>query len=929
MKQKGLVLLLTFAFFLQSPAQQFGAFPPSTKWYQINTDTLRVIFEGPVDSQAQKISAIIHKSFSYNPTSLGNGVRKINTVIHKNSTLANGYVALGPFRSEYYLIPQSDLFEFGSTPWPQTLAVHEYRHAHQYSNFNKGVSKVASYLLGQEGQALFNSISIPDWFFEGDAVHAETIQTAQGRGRAPAFFNGFKSLWVDGRTYNWMKLRNGSLKDFVPNHYPLGYLLVNYGYKTYGNDFWKKVTEESLGLVGTLRLFGGNIKKFSGLTFKSFREQALESYKHEVSVRRDGKQSRQTVTDYLFPQQITADSLMYVKRSYRQLPAFYLNTRGKEQRLKLRNITTEDWFSYRNGIIAYTGFSTHPRWELVNYSNLILLDITSGKEKIISQKSRYFTPDISPDGATILAVSYTDSLESELHLLDTDGKILQRFQPPGRGDLFVHPRFIDNRSFVVAIRANNSDMSFVKNTVTGSGWQVVVPPGPSMLGYPFVSGDKLYFTSSQSGNDDLFQVDLNSTKGVQTILQLHSSQTGNYFPSVYGDSITWSRFTSNGLRIRQQSLALEKTKIDQKDFLQRNLPFPVALDSAAYNVLNNASGAFPVTPYRKASGLFNFHSWRPNFTDPEISFSVYSDNYLNTFTNELYYLYNINETSHGVGFNSFYGGWFPVLNAGLSYTFDRSIKTPSLNYKLNELEARFGYSIPLNFTRNNLYSFLNFGSNFVFNQLKPTEAFRNILRQRDITYLHHTVRWSQQLPTARQHIFPKFAYAINLQQRHLVQGKGYQFLGGTTLFLPSIANHSIALAANWQETDTANITFSNRFANSRGYNDFYFSRMWRLSGNYHMPLLYPDAGIPGLVYVLRIRSNVFYDFTKVYSRNKLKTADQRSVGGEIFFDSKFFNSLPISLGFRLSHLLDDDFSGRRPKGSNYFEIIVPLDLIPR
>ena len=169
-------------------AQQFGGFPPSTKWQQINTDTARIIFEKAVDSQAQNVAAIIHKANLLNPNPLGNKVRPINIVLHKNTTVANGYVALGPFRSEYYLIPGSNIFEFGSTPWQQTLAVHEYRHVHQYANFNKGLSKIASVLFGQEGQAFMNGVAIPDWFFEGDAVHSETIQTLQGRGRAPLFF---------------------------------------------------------------------------------------------------------------------------------------------------------------------------------------------------------------------------------------------------------------------------------------------------------------------------------------------------------------------------------------------------------------------------------------------------------------------------------------------------------------------------------------------------------------------------------------------------------------------------------------------------------------------------------------------------------------------------------------------------------------------
>ena len=59
-------------------AQQFGAFPPSTHWRQIQTDTARIIYEGATTSQAQNIAAIIHQANRINATSLGNNVRRIN-----------------------------------------------------------------------------------------------------------------------------------------------------------------------------------------------------------------------------------------------------------------------------------------------------------------------------------------------------------------------------------------------------------------------------------------------------------------------------------------------------------------------------------------------------------------------------------------------------------------------------------------------------------------------------------------------------------------------------------------------------------------------------------------------------------------------------------------------------------------------------------
>ncbi|MDP9230383.1 MAG: hypothetical protein M3O67_06905, partial [Bacteroidota bacterium] len=185
-------------------AQQFGGQPPSQKWSQVNTDTVRIIFPRGLDSQAQRVSSIVHWLADQKPFSLGNELHKINIVLQNQTTIANGYVGLGPFRSEYFLNPNPNNFELGSIAWSDMLAVHEYRHVQQFNNFRNGLSKALYYLFGEEGLALGINASVPDWFYEGDAVFNETVLTNQGRGRLSQFLNEYKALWLAGKNYSWM-----------------------------------------------------------------------------------------------------------------------------------------------------------------------------------------------------------------------------------------------------------------------------------------------------------------------------------------------------------------------------------------------------------------------------------------------------------------------------------------------------------------------------------------------------------------------------------------------------------------------------------------------------------------------------------------------------------------------------------------------------
>src|SRR3954464_10755009 len=113
-----LVFSLVLILFSTCTMSQLPAgFPPSTKWKQINTDTVRVIFTRGAEDEANRIVTLIQKAAADTPYSLGNRFRKVNILLHSRTTLANGFVALAPFRSEFYLVPASNPLEFGNLPW--------------------------------------------------------------------------------------------------------------------------------------------------------------------------------------------------------------------------------------------------------------------------------------------------------------------------------------------------------------------------------------------------------------------------------------------------------------------------------------------------------------------------------------------------------------------------------------------------------------------------------------------------------------------------------------------------------------------------------------------------------------------------------------------------------------------------------------------
>lgn len=924
MKSTGLAFLFCVLAILSLNAQDFGGFPPSTRWKQINSDTARIIYSRGAEDQAARIAALIQRAAADTPFSLGNRMRKINVVLQSRTTLANGYVALGPFRSEFYLIPGANIYEFGTLPWHENLALHEYRHVQQYANFRNGLSKFFFYLFGENGQAFGNAMSIPDWFFEGDAVHTETALTHQGRGRLPYFLSGYNSLWLAQKNYSWMKLRNGSLKDYVPNHYQLGYLLANYGYLKYGDDFWRKVTRDASAFEGLVYPFQQAVKRHSGVDYKTFRTNALDYYKQQLDTAGRGPAARQqTVTNYYYPQYIGADSLLYLKTAYNKLPAFYIRHKGREKKIALKQIGSEEWFSFRRGKVAYTAYATNSRWSLIDYNDIVVLDVKRGTSTRLTHKGKFFTPDFSPSGNRLVAVRVTDSLHTDLQVLNAGSGAVEKTVRAVNDWYYTNPRFVDENTIVVGRRSPDSRMSLQLYHLDTDRWEEVLPATYTTISLPFVQDRTIYFTANFTANDELYALQLADKK----LYRLTAGVTGNYFPSAYKDAVVWSHFTADGLGLQQTA---------SKDLLWAEVPVAKGGELASFYPVAGGNKPFSVPEehfeekrYSKAAGLLRFHSWMYDYTTPEFTFSLYSNNLLNTLSTELYYRYNQNETSSTLGVNLAYAGFYPVIRGGAEYTFNTVLNLRGKYETFEKEELSIGAYLPYTFTRGKTYKLLAFGTDYTFNRMMPVGVTRQRYREGDSRYLQHFLNWRHQLPKAVQHIYPKLGYAFSNRYANALNGEGYQFFNATELYLPSVGNHSLVLTGSIQDRDSNNysLRFSNHFANTRGYPDVDSARMIKLSANYHFPIAYPDFGVGNIVFLQRLRGNVFYDHGQLYNDAKTASRTLRSTGAELIFDTKWWNQLPVSFGFRVSHLMDD-LNPTYKKGKNYFEVIVPVNLIP-
>ncbi len=936
---KALPYFFAFVFFITqtslSKAQQFGGNPSSVRWRQINTDTARVIFPAGLEHAGERVSSIIHDLQKSHVSTIGRRLRKVNIVLQNQTTISNAYVGLGPYRSEFYLFAPQNSFELGALNWVDNLSVHEYRHVEQYSNFDIGLSKAVSVLFGQQGQALANAAAVPNWFFEGDAVFNETALSRQGRGRLPGFFKGYKSLYLQGKKYSYMKLRNGSLRDYVPGHYELGYLFVAYGRERYGADFWKKVTHDAAAFRPLLYPLQNAVAKYAGVPFKKFAADAFAFFDNKWQQEKEQapayltQTQKNTVVNYKYPYINAEGQLIVLKTSYRNVPAFYrISPGGSEKKIGVRDIANDDYFSYNNGKIIYGSYKADKRWGYREYSDIKIMDAVTGKTKKITKNERYFSPDIAHSGEKIIVVEMRPNQMSNLMMINQDGETLFRSKAM-RGIVYTYPKFSANDSFVYTpTRNEDGKMSLLKIELSTGKQKALIPFLNHIIGFPSVQGDTIFFTSSYKGTDEIwaFIESKNQTYRV-------AENPAGYYQAVYDYSrrrLVTSNFTADGYRLAIiAGTSLLWQPVNNKEPALPDLYVAKALEQEDSSTLDNVPARnFAVSKYSKAFNLLNFHSLQPTYSDPEFSITLLGENVLNTLHTEISYTYNRNESSHRAGINAVYGGWYvqPVID--VNQTWNRNIfYNADTTFFYNEFNANAGLRLPLNFSAGRQYRYLTLNGTINNQQVKWNGIGKNILRNQSFNFWQGRVEYSGQIQKATQQIYPRRAQTFILQYKSILNKfSANQLLASGYLYLPGLSiNHNLVLTAAYQQRDTLReYTFSNSFPFSRGYSSVDFPRMWRLGSNYHFPLVYPDWGFGNIVYWKRIRANAFYDYTRVKS---LRTQDRfsfRTAGAELFFDTKWWNQQDVSFGIRYSRLLD--YKTLRINQPNQWEIILPVGL---
>jgi hypothetical protein len=962
MKKHIILIFVIFyhAFIAKAQYFQTGQDPSQIKWRQINTPNFQVIYPEEFENEAQRISFVLDKVYSYGSQTLGFQPRRASIVLHTRTVKSNGLVAWAPKRIELFTTPDQQIY---AQDWLEELSLHEFRHLVQMDKIQSEMPVIVKAILGEQATAIIAGIYLPFWFLEGDAVVTETALSNSGRGRMGTFKMETKAQLTEIGKYSFDKAYLGSYKDFVPDHYKMGYWLVGKSREKYGTEIWSEMLDKVGKQPFSIRPLNSTIKKITGLNAKQLYIETFDNlgkeWKHDLIKNTTDSISivsphKKVYTQYLYPAFYKDSQIFAYRTSLDDIGRFVLIQPDRSEKVVFTPGTIfEESVSMLSNLIIWAEKRTDLRWTHSDRSIVQIYNIESKSLREIKNDNKLFSPVISPDLKSFAVVEIDPANNFYLSVFDlTTGKLKDRIKTTDN-QYFFTPCWDDKgeKLFVVCLSKEGKYLAWVDfNT---RQFHRLTDNTFANIKNPTYSNGLIIFSSDFTGVDNLYSIDLTGKK----ISGITSVKYGADYPTISGKKLLFSNYTSSGHQLgiipfdpNSQNnevidIQLKPDKLAQ--YLSRQ-------EKGIPDFSNPDSVRYETKKYSKLGHLFNFHSWAPMYIDVnsyEISpgVSMFSQNKLGTAETRLGYDYNTTDRTgrYKLGFK--YSGFFPEINAEFSTGKEASnyflikntvnklnqiIKSDTTvqRFTWKEITADVNIRLPLSLSKGKYYRIFYPEIKYSFNQVLHNLSTPENFYSGNYHAMAYRVYFYNLLAQSSQQLMPKWGQQFDIIYRHTpFIGHDLGTLAGiqTALFFPGLTKNSgFRIYQAYQEKKfTSSYNFSNFVHFPRGFSGYQNNKAYSLSVDYKFPICYPDVSIGKLAYIKRIKSSVFYDFAwlsvpvtdkngKIFPNDH--TMNLKSLGLEMTSDLhllRFF--APFEMGLRSIY---------RPEFQDFvFDLLVSVD----
>lgn len=965
-----LLLLLTVSMVKPSWGQFYynGRGPMNIKWYQTKSPNYRLIYPDYFAPVGRGLAAFLD--------SIGPGIsygfqikpQRLPIVLHTESLLSNGEVVWAPKRSELVTTPPAGGIH--ADLWLKQLAIHEARHVAQLSALRSGMTKWLSVLFGQAGTSI-SMLCVPQWYMEGDAVLAETQFSEFGRGLQPEFTVRMRAfLAADSSRIRLSKdhWSCGSYNMDIPGVYEFGYQMVAAGERHLGPGVWEKAVEYAGRYpikVVPMRIY---LRKYHNYHINDLLEVSLRELYHFWEPHSAVPDSYNLLTRPERFHTTYADPVLF--RPYQGSPQFIAtksdfekphrlviqDIKGSEQERLLTRIappSSRPILDEKSNRLYWTEYKPHPIWEYKNRSIIRSFDLNTGKKgKTYGRgKSNYFiTPiTVAENGKeSKYFASVTPNLLSgtDLVLWNEEFNEIDRLRFKYKLTSVHGLAWNQQTASLIFIALDEQGMWLGKTGVEDGRFN----PGYAHLTEPSMvtvsglrSGEngKIYFSSIQSGKDEIHEYDLET--GIER--RVTTSRFGAYTPAPGSteDELLLISYTSDGTMVAQADIRPDIPENPNDTITRSRLPNNILnIPSPKWDVPNMSDFSLAeleadsslqkrrkTKHYNKNLRWFNVHTWVPGLginvekaidersLRPAIGASMFFQSVMGDSYGGVSYGYLHSE--HSVN-----GSW---TYAGLPVKFTLSTEYGGGKQLVYRGGATLFVPNPKNYWQSSIEAFLpiNLSGGSNTRLLQPSfrvTHYNALLFDRDkltLTEGFHKYEgvlwWSSNRRTGIRSVLPRLGYALRANFIGTFDSKfGHGYGLYARGYLPGFAQtHTLTLRAGGMYQKEGRWNFNQKPLFPRGCdNRWSAERFGAISADYTFPVWYPDGGINSLIYFKRIWMSVFGDYGKgdyfTSTRGRTVPLKYHSYGSEIGIEFNLMGShFPITTKLTLANPSDDSF----------------------
>jgi hypothetical protein len=912
----------------------YGEDPARLKWRQINTEHYRVIYPDGDGERANRYANILETIYPHVRNTLTTTrSTTIPVVLHSYNVISNGMVSWAPKRME--LLPSPSFNSRFQRP-ELSLTLHESRHIVQMEKQYGGIFRPFYPIFGEQTAGIAAFLK-PQWLLEGDAVVTETALSSSGRGRMASFLMPYRAQIAEGKNFSLDKWFLGSYRDYTHDFYALGYAMTAHARLKYGVGVWNSVWDDMnrvlLHPIALKRNTGLTPVKLFSATFESLKDEwnELTPANPDSLIRISNVHRR--YTSYRYPTD-TEYGIICLKTSLSDIAAIVsIDSAGKE-RLLTHTGEINSKLVYDNGFIYWTEYMAGIRWKHENYSTLKRLDIRTRKVTTMSKHSRYFCPAVL--SGRIAVFEHRPDGQNNIVTKDSSGNNLNSF--PVIDNMAVQDIVADgNGKLIVAL--TGSGTAIFRFDPRTAEWEKMLDDRRTTIESLNMSANRLIFVSGYNGVNNIYTIDTSSFDVKRITNAMFGISSGAF--SRDGRRLYVSDYSAKGYRI---------ASIDANRIIDTAVEFdsPYRFKTAeslssqeSFNIDEHRfddDTKYESRPYKKVAHPVNVHSWFPFYVDidqvtEDYKFNInsikpgltlLSQNRLNTITAQASYYYDLNGKAHHGFLSMRYSGLFPVFQLKLDAGGQRGYLFHDPYSETADRADRFDNQTSLSATMSAYLPFV-FNRSYYMQGLRPFVNYRFVNKvisrtNQNYRYFYTGIYYYYYRMLAHNDIYPKFGVRVWLDYvGHPSIGMSELLIGKTDIYFPGIfRNHSLRVSGSAQHqfiSDKTFFHFPEQYIDiARGY-AYYTSKhtgieaknLFTFKGDYTFPIVYPDLKIGSLIYLSRIRGNMFYDITvnKVeYNTEKYHvagTVNQPSYGLDLIFDAHFFRIkyTPTNLMFRL------------------------------